>query len=222
MNINVAKKQGLSEITLIVIVCVFLIALGFILLSMGSGKSERVKIPLTQEEIVWVKYENKDYQFELEYPEHWNVSENDSGVAPIIVFSPNKIGGEVGQFDNVDQVIIYPAGFPSEGLRGESVESGLDIQNGNESFDYILANNEVWATYSSFSDIPESWETYGFIWASVEIPDIEYSCADGLGNMIDINSCDPYSGNSFTRTGSFDNDIREIEERIIESLTFTK
>ncbi|MFT5180086.1 MAG: hypothetical protein ACI9GH_000405 [Candidatus Paceibacteria bacterium] len=208
----------------IILVSLIFISLGIVFLNNDVNLVDTVSEPLTLGEVEWVKYENKEYGFELEYPNHWRIHVEDDDLSPKINFYPfqNNIELPLSHFTNATQFSIYPKGIPSEGLIGENVEVGLNI---NEEVDvvreYVLADKDKWATMITFKDVPESWKPWGFIWAGVAIEDLEYSCRQGF-NIVSAELCNTFEGDELLRDGNTDNDLLEIERKIINSFKFIK
>ena len=60
MEINVTKKQGISIVVFLVVVCLLLILTGFLLLQNKNTQVKKETVsPSTFEEIEWKKYTNK-------------------------------------------------------------------------------------------------------------------------------------------------------------------
>ena len=176
-------------------------------------------IPNSVEETEWKTYVNEEYGFSIEYPSYWKFKESDM---PAFNFYPPLVKDPETQYihhDNVTHVSIYPQGVASEIVRGETVESEtkLDYQT-KTNLDYVLTNGKKWATFIEPGQNNSNWKPWGFIWAGQEVKNPEYGCISN-DKDISIEECDPFF-DQFTRSGSIDSNLTEIEERMIKSFKF--
>jgi len=178
-----------------------------------------------EEEVQWVTYTNDEFDFKIDHPENWQVLDfSDNEISPVINIVKND-EDQAGPFihhNNVTQVSMFPNGYPTEGVFGETKDSSVELSEPvRAANDFILGNGMPWATFVVFRDNPPSWDEPGFMWASVEIQNGEAVCTRD-GEEIDENTCDPFFGDVIIRRGDISQEDREIEERMMESFQFTE
>lgn len=216
------NKKGSMVILAILTVCSLLIIIGlYSFFSKDEIKQVVVDIPETFEETVWKKHTNKDYGFEIEYPEHWTINTSD---LPAINFYPPTVKNPESEYtphDNVTHFSIYPLGIPTEGVRGETKESNFELSiEVDKKTDFILTDNTVWATSINPIKVSKNWKDWGFLWFEYEIKNPTYGCINGA-SPVPVEECDLYSGDQFTRSGEVDSkDLDDIKERMLKSFRF--
>lgn len=222
MEINITKKQGSVVIIGILVICLIFIAIGLYMFFKPDNTVSIVPdIPETFEETVWKTYTDKEYGFEIEYPEHWTINTSD---LPAINFYPPTVknpDSEYTHHDNVTHFSIYPLGIPTEGVRGETKESNVDLSiEVDKKTDFILTDDTVWATSINPINASKNWKEWGFLWFGYEIMNPTYGCTNGTSS-VPIEECDPYSGDQFTRSGKVNSkDLDDVKERMLKSFRF--
>ncbi len=173
----------------------------------------------------WIVYENERFAFSLEYPPDWKVFEFTEEV-PSPGFHILPLGIDPGDVraithhTDITQFSVFPEGYPTEGIFGPSRSSwAFFAGETEESTDYYLSNDEVWATMISPEKVPLSWNEYGFIWAGLKIEKHEVLCFDGEKEL-PKGVCDPALGHEVRHSGSVDPLERLILEEILRSFRF--
>jgi hypothetical protein len=116
----------------------------------------------------WKTYTSTKYGFEVKYPVGWKVVDNEGDVISVC----KDCVSTLSQHINSTQVSVFPEGLATEGSVGESRIANLDLTQAQEKLIrdfYLNNNNQTRGYYISFSPVPIHWETYGYIWASVEV-----------------------------------------------------
>lgn len=184
----------------------------------------------------WQTFESDRYDFTIQHPSDWRVdvyaptegtpSRSAGLIVPAVNIYPEdaEASSPFDHFAEVDNVSIYPRGVPTEGVVGERVQSELDFApavDTDRAVDYVLANGNVWATYAPFSDVPDSWESYGFLFARTRIMDERTECRRD-GESVPDAKCQPLLGDEIIRTGRIDPQMRHTQEQILESFSITE
>ena len=174
----------------------------------------------------WKTYTNTEFNFKVDFPSDWKVYEDFERTSPIINIYKSRfdVKPPFDQFSNIDAVLVFPRGVETEALIGETIDSEIVLVDSVEFesvIDYVLKDGQIWATYITFEEVPESWKSWGSVWARSYVENIEFTCRSGE-DEIDINKCDPFGGDTFVREGETDVEVREIQERILESFEFIK
>lgn len=177
----------------------------------------------------WLTYTSSEYDFSIMHPPEWEVS----AYSPSEVDAPRMIVPTVNiypkgstapiPFDHhadVVNVSVFPHGVPTEGVSGEIESSNVQFGvSTEEPANYVLSDGSPWATITHFESVPESWESYGFIWARASIGDLEIECISE-GGPVSSERCDSLTGDHVIRTGSVNESIREIQVKMLESFEF--
>lgn len=173
----------------------------------------------------WETYTNRHYGFTLRYPPDWVVNESPADPdAPVYnIYKPGSDRLKL-PFDHhtegVTHVSVYPKGIPTEGVFGRSEKSGVRFsETVNNKRDYILEDGTAWATIAHFTNFPATWSGAGFIFASVDIKDLEAECLRD-GGRITNDECEPLFGDMVVRSGKIDEYERQIIVSILESFRF--
>lgn len=174
-------------------------------------------------EVRWVTYTNEEFGFSIDYPENWQVLEfPDDDIAPRIhiVKAGETKTPPFTHYSDVTQVSIFPEGVPTEGVFGETIESGVSFGEETEmASDYVLEDGTPWVTFATFVRPPSSWQPWGFVWASVEVEDAEASCFRN-GAELPADACDPFVGDTIVRRGTVNREDRALQVRMLGSLRF--
>lgn len=141
-----------------------LLVLGIIFLfDNGERKSSDGTVFNTSE---WQVYENEKYNFEIKYPASWSVAETNDFVPMISIYKAGQVGAPFDHFANATHVSVYPKGIPTEGVVAERQEASIEIKpKTQKANDLLLDDGKIFATFYSFTEAPESWEPWGFLWA---------------------------------------------------------
>lgn len=171
----------------------------------------------------WKTYQNKDFNFEIKYPNNWNVAEiPDSQLGPIFNFYPQTTNDTppFTHFSELNHVSVYPYGIPTEGINGEYRASFVSLnERPDQAIDFILEDNTPWATYVRFARKPKSWQESGFLFAGTKIVNLEMICLRN-DQPVQLEECDPFSGDLLTRKGKTDPNIRKTQEVMISTFRF--
>jgi len=215
------KKYWFVVVALVVLlVALFVISNMFTQDSLPKGQI----IESQTNETGWKTYINSKYNFQIDFPDGWNISETEEGSTPIINIYKMKFNLKppFDHFSDVDAISIFPQGIETEALIGEVVESDLQSDQPIENKrDYVLDNGEVWATYITFTKVPGSWRAWGSVWARTQIKEVEFSCIRDEEKIL-IEKCNPFGGDIFIRSGSVNQKIVDIQRTILESFKFIK
>lgn len=166
-------------------------------------------------------YKNKEYGFEITYPNDWKIYEDDSEYPIINIYKPKfNSRPPYDQFSEITQISIFPEGVPTEAVIGDTKNSEIKLQyEFDKSIDYVLSDGNVWASFLSFKNPPKNWKAWGFVWLSQEISDLKYECIKE-GKKVEINICNPFGGDIFVRLGKVDSEIRQEQLKILNSIKF--
>ncbi len=171
----------------------------------------------------WKTYRNEDFDFEIKYPNNWNVAETpDSQLGPIFNFYPKTTSGTPPfiHFSELNHVSVYPYGIPTEGINGEYRASFVNLnERPAQAIDFILEDETPWATYINFAQRPRSWQESGFIFAGTEIINPRMVCMRGE-QPIEFEKCDPFSDDLIIRDGEIDKNIRQTQEIMLSTFKF--
>ncbi|MGK7394054.1 MAG: Gmad2 immunoglobulin-like domain-containing protein [Candidatus Cyclobacteriaceae bacterium M3_2C_046] len=212
----------------------------------NSGQeNNRIETPPTDQEfnngpvqsINWKNYHNQDFNFSIEFPQAWQVAENNlSGPFPIInlYHNPQNLAFESPITVHADYSIsflsIFPYGYGTELPSGK--QSSLDNYNGqiplnvevdpSESIVFLLENGTPWAYYLQPVSQPASWEN-GFLFAQIAIDEAEVTCYDEVsGEKIAMESCDPMTGDRIERTGQVNQQSARLVKNMMQSFNFSQ
>lgn len=170
----------------------------------------------------WQLYTDQEYGFSIEHPPEWSVvALPDHLLVPKFHFLPPE--SEVADIEGIDHhtdvpnISIFPQGYPTEGIFGDSGPSriyfGSDIEEATE---YYLLDGDVWARSMTLESLPDGWNEYGFIWSRVSVDGYRAVCfADG--EEVSKDRCDPALGHEIRRRGKVDQLERKIHEEILRS-----
>lgn len=183
-------------------------------------------IKVSEIEKDWVNYTNIEYNFSIDFPSSWRVSEYFVDANPIInIYKPKFNYNEppYDHFDDIPNVSIFPNGVPTESLIGEInhnsdiklIEEIAEIKN------YVLDNGEIWARMITFQDYPRNWKSWGFLWMKLEVNNLENFCSRD-GQIINILECNPFGGDVFIRKGQINKNLQKTQIKILESFHFLK
>lgn len=177
----------------------------------------------------WEQYSNSEFGFSIQYPPSgWEIAAN-----PDAELGPRFAVYKAGTFSE-DQTVppdhfadgvyvgIYPEGIPTEGVLGQATSSEVSlIPSPDDARTYILEDGTPWAVYAIFESPPRAWNSYGFIWARVQIDNLEISCMRD-NEEVPQNECEPMMGDVIVRDGQIDEGDWETIRDIISTFRFTQ
>jgi len=215
------KLSKNKKILLILIVVIVILVILKIQTTNKTNQAGTVTESVT-EGIVWKTYTNTQYGFKVSFPSDWKIFEDFSQTSPIInIYKPDfDTKPPLNQFSDANAVSIFPRGVETEALIGEIVESNIKIKaDTDKAVDYLLDNGEIWATYVTFKTVPESWKPWGSVWLVTKIKNLDFSCRSN-NQIIEVENCDPFAGDTFIRIGQTDKEIWATEVKILGSFEF--
>lgn len=128
----------------------------------------------------------------------------------------------------VSHVSVFYEGFPSELPSGDRVpwnEYEGDLPsvsfevNESESKVYLTEDATPWAYFVVPADKPQSWKQYGFIWAAISTDNLVLTCYDeNTREEIPLDTCDPLTGDTISRSGTVDMDDAKTVLKILSSV----
>jgi hypothetical protein len=171
----------------------------------------------------WATYTNETFDFSIKIPPGWNVVElSDEELFSGVNFYPVGVTADlpITHHSDVANVSVFPEGIPTEGVFGELVDSNVVFnETTSVSNDFTLSDGSRWATFVAFLDAPPSWSESGFVWARVDIENLETECFRE-GEIVSPEACDPLMGDEIVYHGSVDERERAIQEAMLSTLTF--
>lgn len=210
----------------VIILSILLIMIGFYFLNKNgeNGLGPR-EIPNSKEEIVWKTFENKKYDFNLEYPEHFkNISDFvEFGPAFNFYFDKGKNELPFDTFVNQSHFSVYPEGLQNAGPGHLESFTESDFTNSaGTTFalrEYKTIDGDVWAIMAFPKDIPGSWVDFGFVWISSRIKNMESKCFDGEFEK-DTDYCNPLEGDQFYISGEVDSEFISVGRDMLDRFSF--
>lgn len=178
-------------------------------------------IKTSSENTEWQTYTNEALNFSIDLPSNWHVYEELNTGSPVVNIY-KKQPGITPPFDHFSRnphVSIYPNGIPKEGIVGASEPV---VKEGDKKItNFVLDNKQIWATMINFSEHPDTWKDWGFVWARNSVSDYEEKCFSG-STEVTVYECNIFDGDEIRRFGEVDEVTREIELKMIESFKFIK
>lgn len=203
------------------------LVIGFFVIFSGPGIE--APAPNGPAETNWIAYENDAFGFKIMHPSDWVVHEApDNEIMPAFNIYPASYESSLTPRDlplihhsDTPNVSIFPNGVPTEGVFGDTVESNVEFTEKPErAIDFVLENGDRWATFAGFSNGPDLWESFGFVWAKAEINNYSAVCVRD-GKERPVESCDFLgSDDKIIHRGAVDGKMRAIQVRILESFEF--
>ena len=205
------------------IIFVIVVVMVFIMVWSAANSESEVELgEVIENETGWNTYVNKEYGFKIDFPRDWKLFEDFERLSPIINIYKSRFDSKppYDHFSNINVVAIFPRGVETEVLIGETVISEIEIDANTDSIlDYVLSDDQVWATYITFLDLESPWKSWGSVWARAEIIDVEFACENN-GKPVLIEECNPFEGDQFVRSGEVNQEIVNIQKEILESFSF--
>jgi hypothetical protein len=203
-----------------------LILFGFYLLNKNGEEGLKPReIPNTQDEIVWEKFESREFNFSIEYPSYFKKFEDKITFGPAFNFYFDEKNNDLpfDIFVNQSHISIYPQGIINQGPGHlEYFEKTELINSRGIVFDlreYKTPEDVTWAIMAIPKNPPESWVDFGFIWISSEIKNMNTICFDGdIQKSIDF--CNPLEGDQFYIDGGIDKSFIELGRKSLDTFSF--
>lgn len=200
----------------------------------NNGQSE--KPDKNENNINLRTYTNDEFNFKLQYPSGWRITENNiGGNFPVINLYPSQYDGildipaNVHAPAEVTYISIFPKGYGTELPSGESIvlsetELALDLDfnlNRQETTLFQLENGDTWSYMLVAENAATSWQN-GFIFAQINTNNFSATCYQkNTGEEIPMEDCDPMTGDRIVRRGEKDQESAAEMEAILESFQFT-
>lgn len=184
----------------------------------------------------WTAYESRKYNVGLQRPADWRIEETEKSEAftMVNIFSPRReaaielpitIHADAG----VSHVSLYPHGFGTELPSGDRATldtfdrtAPVDFALAHEeSYAFQLENGQTWGYLLQPAAPPAGWSEQGFIFAQIAVDNFEARCFDeATGEAIDMQACDPMTGDRIERSGTLQAAEQEAVRRILRSIHF--
>jgi hypothetical protein len=211
----------------LVLVSLVLITFGFFFLFRDKDNDLGPRqIPNSEEEIVWKKFENKKFNFTVEYPEHFLVFEDYKTFGPVFnfYFYVKEESLPLTNLSEESHISIYPTGVP---VGGDPNMTGIESEYKNKNNvefnikEYKTYRGKTWAIMATPKNTPKNWKEWGFIWVSSKIINPEFKCFDEK-KQISADFCNPFEGDLFYKEGEVDDDIIKIGREFLDRINFQK
>lgn len=219
-----SKKEN-QLMFIFAIFAISFIFLGFYLLNKNTDDGlQPPKIPNTLEEIVWKNYKSKEFNFSVDYPEHFEVFEGEISGDPVINFYRKIYNKKLPILfeTNESQFSIYPKGLSKGGANLTSVKGFYENKNGIKfnTWEYKTTQGKTWGIIFFPIEIETLKNSAFFIWISSKIQNPEYKCFSG-GIAKDISVCDVYEGDEIYIDGEIDEEFLEIGKEFLNRIIFS-
>jgi hypothetical protein len=171
----------------------------------------------------WTTYESEKWGFSLAVPPGWEVYEGSDPYVPVVnVYVP--VGRARPPFDqsaDVASVSVYPLGIKDTNIFSARERGETEVTGAGEATEtrFTLEDGSVWARQINFSDAPEGWKPWGFVWARAAVADLAFGCSRD-GAEVPFDTCRPLAGDEVVRRGKLDRASASTVERILRSLSF--
>lgn len=209
----------------LVLMSLVLIIFGLVFLfnDQNSDSGPR-KIPNSEDEIVWIKFENKKFNFIAEYPKHFLVFEDDQKFGTVFnfYFDVKQSLLPLTNLSEESHISVYPTGVPIGGNPDTNFVSSDYKNKNNIEFtiqEYKTYSGKTWAIKAIPKMTPKNWKEWGFIWISSKIKNQTFRCFDGKIE-ITTDSCNPFEGDEFYKEGEVDDDIIKIGREFLDRINF--
>jgi hypothetical protein len=172
----------------------------------------------------WTTYESAKWGFSLDVPPGWEVYEGSDPYVPVVnVYVP--VGRKRPPFDqsaDVASVSVYPLGIKDTEIFSARERGETEVPGAGDAVEtrFTLEDGSVWARQITFSDAPEGWKPWGFVWARATVVGPAFGCSrDGV--EVPFDTCRPLAGDEVVRRGQLDRTSASTVERILRSLRFS-
>jgi hypothetical protein len=215
-----------SHPALAVILGLLIVAAGAYLAVQGYASLVRGDEPRTPGALPpgkWTAYESEKWGFALDVPPGWEVYEGSDPYVPVVnVYVP--VGRKRPPFDqsaDVASVSIYPLGIKDTNIFSARTREEIEVSGAGEATEtrFTLEDGSVWARQINFSDAPEGWKPWGFVWARATVVGLAFGCSRE-GAEVPFDTCRPLAGDEVVRRGKLDRTSAATVERILRSLRF--
>jgi hypothetical protein len=190
------KKENIF-ISLIALVSIFFVILGFLFLFFKTNSEDGPRIiPNSIEDIEWEDFSSEILDSKISYPEYLFVKEQREPTGVGVNFSEFEPREFLTYFSNQNHVSIYPDGIDNELFYGKKRQSEY-TSSSKEDFtkiEYLTVDNDVWAVMLIPKITPKNWQPRGFIWIQSALKNKEELCVSSKGILIKHVICDPYAG----------------------------
>lgn len=190
------KKENIL-IIIIAIISVFFVVLGFLFLFFKANTEDQPQIiPNTINDIVWGSFDSNILKNKIQYPVHFFITEQKDELGVGISIAELQPRNFLTYFSNQNHISIYPEGMDNQLFYGKTNNSKYTSPTGRmyTRTDYLTVDNNIWAIMLIPEEIPENWQSRGFVWIQTVIKNKESLCIHTNGILISNISCDPYAG----------------------------
>ncbi len=216
------KKENIF-ISVVAIISIFCVVLGFLFLFLRAGETDGPRIiPSNVYEIKWTDFSSKIIKNKIQYPEYMHVNEQREVDGVGVTFSEFKPTEFLTYFSNQNHVSIYPSGIDNHLFYAKTRESDYTSST-NQDFtrtEYLTVDNQVWAVMLVPKITPENWQSRGFIWIQTAIKSKEVLCMNELDKVFSDENCDPYAKESPVYTGDVTDKFIRFGYELVNKNTF--
>lgn len=219
--INFIFKKKYFFTIFLLLIAVFLLLFGLFKIENQENKKGTFKESTIENN--WIKYTNKEFNFEISFPNTWKVHEDFSNkdIPKINIYLDKyKINLPLDNFSSDTNISIFPKGIPTDAVIGQIVDGKIDLlEKTSQVKNYKLLNGDIWAKYVTFLEVPKNWQSWGFVWVNNEIKNLKYKCFSGK-QEIKLEDCNIYEGDILERDGIIDLKIGDEQMRILKTFNF--
>jgi len=216
------KKENIV-ISIVAIVSVFFVVLGFLFLFLKTDSHEGPRvIPNTVEQITWESFSSDILDKKIEYPEYMYASEQRESTGVGVTLAEFEPRDFLTYFSNQNHVSIYPDGIDNQLFYGKVKQSTYTsaIKQEFTRTEYFTVDNKLWAVMLVPKKTPEGWQPRGFVWIQSEIKSKEMLCVSSKGIVIKNVVCDPYAGEQPAYRGEVSEQFIKFGYEIINKNSF--
>jgi hypothetical protein len=180
-------------------------------------------------------YSNDEFNFKLNYPRNWKISENKSdSITPIINLYQERNQSlefplSIHTMAEVSHLSFYPKGLGTEFPMGTTLPLNRFIYelpvfftlNKEESVLFLLATSQVYGYFLKPANPPPGWSEDGFIFAQIAVDGFSLACFDHeTGAEKSPQECDPLMGDRLDKYGELRESAKNELFKILSSLAF--
>ncbi len=200
-----------------IVVIILIIIVGVIFFYLRPTKS-------SQPQSTWQTYTSAEYGVSFSYPADWQVSV-DPKFPVINVYKKSETAKPPFTIHTqATAVSIFPQGLGTEGPQSATAPTKVSFKEPMRTAnDFILQDGTPWATIGYFAATTTTWSEFAFVWANVEVKNEQTVCEKD-GQELPAESCTDgieFIGTSFVKKGTIDPADRQIEVKILESISLT-
>lgn len=203
-----------------------------------SDNSQTTENGVEEDSIVTEKnntqqYKNTKWNFGLEYPSDFKVTEGElpGNRSVINIYSKNEEISKplaIHEKPELAYIAFLPGGFGVDGPSGKRKsindwEANLNLSfniNKNESRVYLLENGDPWAYFLRFHQAPEKWNETGGIFVHYQIENYKAECISATGEHKPMQQCDPMVKDKVSVSGEIAEESKRKLDMVLESLYF--